>query len=122
MGISEREHHIKVLENLLSYYKAREKCEGYYDSTLKDNVEALQYAISSLKTDESYQIMYEGGEIFTKDEVIAMLTDLRLEIEKIFDNRPLPCSHYQRTLFYGEVDDLILDKINELKGESENKE
>ena len=52
MGISEREHHIKVLEDLLSHYKAREKCEGYYDSTLKDNVEALHYAISSLKTDE----------------------------------------------------------------------
>ena len=52
MGISEREQHIKVLENLLSHYKAREKCEGYYDSTLKDNVEALHYAISSLKTDE----------------------------------------------------------------------
>lgn len=57
-----------------------------------------------------------------KADMVTMLKDLRLEIEKIFDNRPLPCSHYQRTLFYGEVDDLILDKINELKGESENKE
>ena len=57
-------------------------------------------------------------EVYTKDEVIAMLKDLRLEIEEIFDNRPLPCSHYQRTLFYGEVDDLILDKINALKGEN----
>ena len=62
MGLSEREHHIKVLENLLSHYKAREKCEGYYDSTLKDNVEALQYAISSLKTDLKYDLMYEGEE------------------------------------------------------------
>ena len=51
-----------------------------------------------------------------RTEMVAMLKDLRLEIEKIFDNRPLPCSHYQRTLFYGEVDDLILDKINALKG------
>ena len=79
MGMNEREHHIKVLENLLSHYKAREKCEGYYDNTLKDNVEALQYAISSLKTDEAYHIMYEGGEIFTKDDVVAMLTELQLE-------------------------------------------
>ena len=62
MGMSERERHIKVLENLLSHYKAREKCEGYYDSTLKDNVEALQYAISSLKTDLKYDLMYEGEE------------------------------------------------------------
>ncbi len=30
---------------------------------------ALEYAISSLKTDEAYQIMYEGGEVFTKDEI-----------------------------------------------------
>ena len=54
-----------------------------------------------------------------KADMIAMLKDLRLEIEKIFDNRPLPCSHYQRTLFYGEVDDLILDKINALKEASD---
>lgn len=82
MGMSEREHHIKVLENLLSHYKAREKCEGYYDSTLKDNVEALQYAISSLKTDEAYQLMYEGEEIYTKDDLVTMLEELKAEIEE----------------------------------------
>lgn len=43
---------------------------------------ALEYAISSLKTDEAYQLMYEGGEIYTKDEVVAMLTELQLEIEE----------------------------------------
>ena len=82
MGMSERERHIKVLENLLSHYKAREKCEGYYDSTLKDNVEALQYAISSLKTDEAYQLMYEGEDIYTRDDMAAILTDIQLEIEE----------------------------------------
>ena len=85
MGMSEREHHIKILENLLSHYKAREKCEGYYDSTLKDNVEALHYAISSLKTDEAYQIMYEGGEIFTKDDMVTMLTELKTEVDIMSD-------------------------------------
>ena len=83
MGMSEREHHIKVLENLLSHYKAREKCEGYYDNTLKDNVEALEYAISSLKTDEAYQLMYEGEDIYTKADVVAMLTEIQLEIEEL---------------------------------------
>lgn len=78
--MTDREKHIKVLENLLSHYKTREKCEGYYDNTLKDNVEALEYAISSLKTDESYQIMYEGGEVFTKDDMAAMLEDLKQDI------------------------------------------
>ena len=33
--------------------------------------EALDYAISSLETDEAYQLMYEGEEVYTKDEVIA---------------------------------------------------
>lgn len=57
--MSNRKDHIEVLDNLLSHYKAREKCEGYYDSTLKDNIEALHYAINSLKVDELYQLEYE---------------------------------------------------------------
>lgn len=35
--------------------------------------EALDYAISSLKTDEAYQLMYEGEEMYTKDEVDAYI-------------------------------------------------
>ena len=79
--MSEREKHIKTLENLLSHYKAREKCEGYYDSALKDNVDALQYALSSLKTDLKYDLMYEGEEIYTKADVVAMLKEIQTEIE-----------------------------------------
>lgn len=101
MGISEREHHIKVLENLLSHYKAREKCEGYYDSTLRDNIEALQYAISSLKTDLKYDLMYEDEEIYTKDEVIVMLTEILLEIEQC----GVEDSHW-----------IVREKINKIKG------
>lgn len=78
MAINEREHHIKVLEYLLSHYKAREQCEGYYDSTLKDSVEALQYAISSLNTDEAYQLEYEHIPYITLDE----LKEIREEIRK----------------------------------------
>jgi hypothetical protein len=105
MGISEREYHIKVLENLLSHYKAREPCEGYYDSTLKDNVEALEYAISSIKTDEAYQIMYEGGEIFTKADIVAVLEDLDLQIDE--------SAAYN--LEVAKVQRLIRDKIDKLK-------
>lgn len=79
MAINERKHHIKVLENLLSHYKAREKCEGYYDSTLKDSVEALQYAISSVKTDLKYDLMYENIPIITLDE----LKEIREEINNL---------------------------------------
>lgn len=35
--------------------------------------QALEYAISSLKTDEVYQLMYEGGEIFTKADYEKLL-------------------------------------------------
>lgn len=110
MAMSEREHHIKVLENLLSHYKAREKCEGYYDSTLKDNVEALKYAISSLKTDEAYHIMYEGGEIFTKDEVVAMLTEIQLKIQE-YSGCSCSCSDG----IVDDIDDVIQQKIDALK-------
>ena len=114
MGISEREHHIKVLENLLLHYKAREKCEGYYDSTLKDNVEALHYAISSLKTDEAYQIMYEGGEIFTKADLVAMLEELKTEIDELQGKySPYYDEASQHTV------EIIQEKIDKLKGEQD---
>ena len=119
MGISEREHHIKVLENLLSHYKAREKCEGSNDSTLKDNVEAVQYAISSLKTDLKYDLMYEGVKVYTEDEVVAMFTELKTEIKELWDSRYdvwLDNQYYiGKSDTLGEVDEVIQEKINALK-------
>ena len=115
MGMSEREHHIKVLENLLSHYKAREKCEGYYDSTLKDNVEALEYAISSLKTDEAYQIMYEGGEIFTKDDMAAMLTEIQQEIDAEAWTRECLDGSDERIVEMESVNKIIQQKIDAMK-------
>lgn len=106
--MSEREHHIKVLENLLSHYKAREKCEGYYDSTLKDNVEALQYAISSLKTDLKYDLMFEGEEIYTKADMVAILTKLQLEVRELWDNN----ADYIEGVHDSEM--IIQQKINNL--------
>lgn len=124
MGMSEREYHIKVLENLLSHYKAREQCEGYYDSTLYDNVEALEYAISSLKTDLKYDLMYEGEEIYTKSDMAAMLTDIQLEIEELY---PKARKTYRDglTSYCEGVDDsreIIQEKINTLKDPENPKE
>ena len=48
--------------------------------------DSLAYAISSLKTDEAYQLMYEGGEIFTKADLVAMLTDLYKKIRSYCDD------------------------------------
>ena len=90
MGMSEREHHIKVLEKLLKETKGR--IELYSENKNidltkeKEIVETLGYAISSLKTDFKYDLMYEGEEIYTKDEVKAMLTKLRQEILQKIDS------------------------------------
>ena len=124
MGTSEREHHIKALENLLSHYKARERCEGYYDSTLKDNVEALHYAISSIKTDLKYDLMYEGEEVYTKADKVAMLTELQLEIKELdsragYDGNGMPTfsTDYIRK---NKVNELIQQKIDAIEGKINN--
>ena len=52
MGMSEREHHIKVLEQFLHDYQ-----EWGEDLELE---KTIKYAISSLKTDEAYQLEYES--------------------------------------------------------------
>lgn len=117
MGMSEREYHIKVLENLLSYYKAREQCEGYYDSTLKDNVEALEYAIFSLKTDLKYDLMYEGEEIYSESDMVAMLIEIQLEIEGL----EVPLLYLAEDYEGGVLDckKIIQQKINALKGDQD---
>lgn len=71
--MSEREHHIKVLEQFLHDYQ-----EWGEDLELE---ETIKYAISSLKTDEAYQLMYEKEETYTKNDMIAMLKDLLMEIK-----------------------------------------
>ena len=52
----------------------------FWEEFKNETTEALDMAIASLKTDEAYQIMYEGGEIFTKADMVAMLTELDNEI------------------------------------------
>ena len=50
----------------------------------EDNIcDALDYAISFLKTDEAYQLMYEGVEAYDKDTVAWMFRELQLEIEEM---------------------------------------
>lgn len=123
MAISEREYHIKVLENLLSHYKAREKCEGYYDSTLKDDVEALHYAISSLKTDLKYDLMYEGENIYTKADMVAILKEIQDEIlkeswrlESISDELAFLD---ESAVDLDDINKIIQQKINALRGTNE---
>ncbi len=87
MGMNEREHHIKVLEQFLKETKG--KIELYSENKNidltkeKEIVETLGYTISSLKTDLKYDLIYEGEEIYTKDEIKAMLIEIQLEIEEL---------------------------------------
>ncbi len=59
---------------------------------------ALESAISSLKTDEAYQIMYEGGEIFTKADIVSMLKELQYDLyhalcHEIHGKEDCPCTN-----------------------------
>ena len=94
-----RKQVIEELQKMLDYCSIRQ------DSTPKRK-QALVYAISSLKTDEAYQLMYEGGEIFTKADIVAMLEELDFRL-----------SNYQDTDLIRQD---IQEKINSLK-ETENK-
>lgn len=117
--MSEREHHIKVLEQFLHDYQ-----EWGEDLELKNTI---KYAISSLITDKAYQIMYEGGEIFTQDEVIDMLEKLKTVIESqpnymmaVTDSSGLICYGYsEREPSAKDAVKHIQAKINALRGEEE---
>lgn len=122
MEISEREKHIKVLEKLLK--EAKEIIEFYSENKNidltkeKEIEETLAYAISSLKTDLKYDLMYEGEDIYTKDEVMAMLTELQTEIEEKHREEEFMndwSSGYNSCLVDGY--NSIQQKIEQLKGE-----
>ena len=106
----EREHHIKVLEQFLHDYQ-----EWGEDLELE---KTIKYAISSLKTDEAYQLMYEGGELFTKDEVADMYKSLILEIDYKYNDRPMAYNHGQRTRFFYDVREIIQNRIDALRGDT----
>lgn len=127
MGISEREHHIKVLEQFLHDYQ-----EWGEDIELE---KTIKYAISSLKTDLKYDLLYEGEDIYTKeeitnmfndwyytkDEVITILTELQSEIEEM-DSREHECDFATPwCIDKGVVVEIIQEKISALGGEKDEK-
>ena len=106
MGISEREHHIKVLEQFIHDYQ-----EWGEDLELE---ETIKYAISSLKTDLKYDLMYEGEEVYTKADMVAMLEELKEQLREMHEDF-FETEHYDEA--YGVFDsmDLIEQKIHKLK-------
>jgi hypothetical protein len=101
MEMSERAVHINNLIALKDF------CNNNGVFTLASNIEqSLDYAISSLKTDLKYDLMYEGEEIFTKADMVTMLEELDLQIDE--------SAAYN--LEVAKVQRLIRDKINALRG------
>ena len=110
MAINERENHIKVLEQFLHDYQ-----EWGEDSDLE---KTIKYAISSLKTDLKYDLMYEGEEIFTKADMVAMLEEFDLQFDKICFYKNMG---EWKTVpeIKAEYKAIIREKINSLKEDSD---
>lgn len=104
-----RKQVIEELQKMLDYCSIRQ------DST-PERKQALVYAISSLKTDEAYQLMYEGGEIFTKADMVDMLEEISRKFdEQYYINRhQLHDDSLNSGLEQGQ--NIIQLKINELDG------
>lgn len=95
--MSEREHHIKVLKQFLHDYQ-----EWGEDLELE---KTIKYAISSLKTDLKYDLLSEGEDVYTKADMVAMLTEMQLEIEEL-KNEPACCQHYSEKIIQQKIDKL----------------
>lgn len=104
--MTDREKHISVLQDI----------DRAYRTFTQEEYRALEYAIASLKTDEAYQLMYEGGEIFTKADTVAILEELKKEMNPIKE-----CEYQiygkEHWNFVGKCQDVIQQKINDLKEE-----
>lgn len=87
-----RKQVIEELQKMLDYCSIRQ------DST-PERKQALVYAISSLKTDEAYQLMYEGEEVYTKN-------DLNIKVQESFQNG-YEKGYHRAQLDYGLEDDLV---------------
>ena len=66
---------------------------------------------------EAYDSFKKEYENRLKADMVAMLTEIQLEIEEKFNDRPFSYNHHQRTEFYRDIDEVIQQKINALKGE-----
>jgi len=70
---------------------------------------------TAIDTMRKYQLLQADYENRLKADMVAMLTELQLEIEEKFNDRPFSYNHHQRTEFYRDIDEIIQEKINSLK-------
>lgn len=93
MGMSEREHHIDWLCRL----KSNLKVFIPKDFHLAEFEQSLDYAISSLKTDEAYQLEYENRDTL---EVIRCKDCSYWDRSYVTKSRKHPCSYLSSQVSY----------------------
>ena len=76
--MTDREQREKVIEVLQDILERMRGCEILV--LTESRKASLDYAISSIKTDLKYHLMYEGEDIYTKDDMAAILTEIQTEI------------------------------------------
>ena len=110
--MTDREKHISVLQNI----------DRAYRTFTQEEYRALEYAIASLKTDLKYDLMYEGEEVYTKANLVAMLTEIQLEIEELDSNHTMPdvwSNQASKEIWNTAlklIEEIIEVRINNLKG------
>ena len=77
------------------------------------NQEQCEHCGQKLDWEGVYGVMYK---VFTKDEVVDMLTELQLEIEELKPNNPNFKGYYEQKVALNKVSNIIQQKINALKG------
>lgn len=76
----------------------------------KEDIEAIKYAISSIKTDLKYDLMYENNEVYSKADMLSLLKDIKADIANISEKSSI-CDD---TYCYGYRDKLASDYKTEV--------
>lgn len=100
-----RKKHLKQLEALL---EGMRKCDTVVSSP--NRIEAIAFAISSIKTDLKYDLMYENDEVYSKADMLSLLKDIKADIANISEKSSI-CDD---TYCYGYRDKLASDYKTEV--------
>lgn len=106
--MTDREKHLDWLCRLKSNLKVFIPKDFHLD----EFEQSLDYAISSINTDLKYDLIYEGEEVYTKADMVVMLTDIQLEIEETVKEEELIDKEWANGLHYSEK--IIQQKIDAL--------
>lgn len=104
---------IDCLTNTAKYYE-REDADEWTKGIHYGLLHGLDNILDNVPTVEA--IPKADYEARLKADLVAMLTEIQMEIEEKFNDRPFSYNHHQRTEFYRDIDEIIQQKINTLKG------